>query len=194
MNEQLKIRKMSGIAILLALSFVFGFIGNYVQIGPININLSLLPIAIAAIIYGPFEGALLGLASGLIVLLSPSTSLFYSFNVFFTILVVLVKTSLAGIISGLIFKVLRKKNYIFAAILASIIIPIINTGVFTLGCYLFFYNNIFTGVTGNTFFYFISTWIGVNFLFEILSIIILSPIIASILKTISKNYNIGANI
>lgn len=194
MNEQQKIRKMAGLGILLALTFIFGFISNYVQVGPVSINLTLLPIAIAAIIYGPLEGMVIGFLSGLVVLLSPSTAGFMSFNPWGTIIVVLVKTSVAGLISGLLFRLINKKSFPVAIIISSIVVPLINTGIFALGSYLFFYNFLFAGITTNSFIYFCLTIVGFNFIFELSASIILSPTLVSVIKVISKRNNIGSQI
>ena len=194
MKEQIKIRKMVGIGILLALSFIFGFIGNSVAIGPVSINLTLIPIALAALIYGPIEGMIMGLLSGLLVMLSPSTAIFISHNVIGTALIVFSKTALAGLIAGLTFRLLRKKNFAFAIILSSILIPIINTSIFGLGCYVFFYNLMFSSVSGNTFIYFCTVVVGFNFIFELAVNALLSPTLVGVIKTVTKNYNIGSQI
>ena len=194
MNEQAKIRKMAGLGILLALSFIFGIISNYVQIGPVSINLTLIPIALAAIIYGPVEGFIIGLLNGVTVLISPSTAVFLSHNLIGTILVVLIKTSVAGLVSGLIFKLIRKTNFTLAVIISAILVPIINTSIFAGGCYLFFYNLLFSGVEGNTFVYFCLTVVGFNFLFELGASILLSPSISHVIKIVTKKYNIGSQI
>ena len=67
------VKKITGAAVLLAIEIVFQTIGNYISLGPISINLSLIPIALGAILYGPFVGAILGFVNGLVVLFAPST-------------------------------------------------------------------------------------------------------------------------
>ena len=185
---------MSGLGVLLALSFIFGFIGNTVAIGPVSINLTLIPIALATIIYGPVEGLILGFLSGILVMLSPSTAVFISHNALGTAIIVFSKTALAGLVAGLVFRGLRKVNFALAIIVSSILIPIINTGIFAIGCYVFFYNLIFAGVSSNTFIYFCTVVVGFNFIFEISVNTILSPTLVSVIKTVTKNYNIGSQL
>lgn len=183
---QKSIHKITGIGLLIAISFVLTIIGNNISIGPVAINLSLIPIAIGAIMYGPIAGLIIGMVNGLAVLLAPSTAPFLSHNVFFTIVTCLLKTGLAGLISGLIFKLFKKVNYSFAVILSSILIPIVNTGFFT-GCvFLFFYDLLLKGQGANAFVYFCLTIVGWNFIFELLVSSILSPTLIHVTKVIQK--------
>ena len=110
MKNRLLIKKMTGIAMLAVIVCIFALISNYITFGSVNITLALIPIVIGAIIYGPLAGFLLGLVNGIMVLLAPSTSLFLSYNVFITILVCLLKTAIAGLFAGYLFKSLKKKH------------------------------------------------------------------------------------
>ena len=58
-------------AILSALTVVLTIIP--IPIGTLNLNLGLIPIAIAAVLYGLPGGLLVGLVNGVCVLLSPAT-------------------------------------------------------------------------------------------------------------------------
>jgi hypothetical protein len=55
-----------------------------------------------------------------------------------TIVLVLAKGIGAGVASGLVFKAFAKKNQMIAVVLAAIVAPIVNTGIFVVGCWLFF--------------------------------------------------------
>lgn len=76
MKNRLLIKKMTGIAMLAVLVCIFALISNYITIGSVNITLSLIPIVIGAIVFGPLAGFILGLVNGVMVLLAPSTALF----------------------------------------------------------------------------------------------------------------------
>lgn len=183
---QKSIHKITGIGLLIAISFVLTIIGNNISIGPVAINLSLIPIAIGAIMYGPIAGLAIGMVNGLAVLLAPSTSVFLSHNVFFTIVTCLLKTGLSGLIAGFIFKLFKKVNYSLAVILSCVLIPIINTGIFA-GCvFLFFYDLLLKGQGANAFVYFCLTIVGWNFIFELLVSSILSPTIIHVTRTVQK--------
>ena len=122
-NDQ--VRRITGVAVLLAIEIVLQAMGNYITPSEVSINLSLIPIALGAILYGPFAGALLGLGNGLVVLLSPSTEAFLSYSLFGTIVTCLLKCTIAGFLSGLFYKLIAKKSPLVGAIVASLIVPIV---------------------------------------------------------------------
>ena len=162
------IKIITGAGILLALEIVFQIIGNYVAIGPVSINLSLIPIAVGAIMYGPIVGGFLGFCNGVLVLLSPSTqALFVPISVWGTILVCLLKCTIAGVIAGFVFK-LFKKNKIVGGVVASFLVPIVNTGLFCVACLTIFRSFLEEYGAGydNIFLFLILGVVGWNFILE----------------------------
>lgn len=192
MTQQTQIKKITGVGLLTALTVVLTLLGNMIAIGPVAINLSLLPIALGAIIYGPLSGLLLGVVNGVTVLLAPSTAIFLSHNVFFTIVTCLLKTGLAGLISGLIYKLLGKVNNTLSIVLAALIVPIVNTSIFCLFVFLFFYDLLLAGQGANAFVYFCLTIVGWNFIFEIVSTSVLSPTLIHVAKIIRNKQHTNA--
>ena len=185
---------MVGIASLAAITVVLQVIANYITFGPVSITLALIPLVIGAILYGPWAGAFLGALMGAIILTAPSTGSFLAINPFLTILICLVKTGVAGMVSGFIFKALYKKNLTLAVILAAVAAPIVNTGLFAIGCMAFFWKTLQEWAGGsNTVGFLFLTLIGINFIIEFAVNSILSPSIVYIVRIISRNYNIGAN-
>ena len=138
MNNSLKVKRLVGVASLAAIVVVLQLIANYITIGTINITLALIPIVVGAIIYGPLVGFGLGALMGIVVLTAPSTQGFLNVNPFVTILLCVLKTGIAGLVSGLLFKIINKKNFYAAIVVATLIVPVINTGLFILGSALFF--------------------------------------------------------
>ena len=199
-EKSLLIKRMTGTAMLAALIVIFQVIGNYIAIGPVSINLSLLPIAIGAILYGPWAGLFLGIVNGFSVM--PSSAFFFGISAIGTIICCLLKTGLAGLISGLIFKLFKGKGTIPGMFVSSIIIPIINTGVFTIFAMTLFKDGLveaFTisgaiSETSEFASYFFLGFIGINFIFEFSVSLLLSPSIVYVIKMVTKNYNIGDNI
>lgn len=191
MNKSLRIKKMVGLACLSAVVVALQLLSNYITIGPISITLSLIGIVIGAIIYGPSGGAFLGFVNGIIVITAPSTlAYFMPFDAFATIVLCLLKTTLAGATSGFIFKALKSRNVKLATVLASIIVPIVNTGIFAIGCMLFFIPLLESFANGaNVYSYLFLTFIGFNFLIEFAVNSILSPTIYSIIQIILKKKN-----
>jgi uncharacterized membrane protein len=176
---------MSKLSILIAIEIVLQIIGNFITIGPVSINLSLLPIIIAAMVLGPWGGFFVGLANGILVILAPSTlAIFMPINPLGTILICLLKAALPGLIAGFMFKLFKNHNLGFlGAILIGILVPLLNTSIFVLGCFLFFYSWL-VGMGGDTL---ANVWsilifgvIGWNFVFEITSSAVISPIISKI--------------
>ena len=183
--------------VLLAIEIVLQIIGNYIIIpgGFANLNFSLIIIALGAILYGPVVGGFLGLVSGVLTLFSPSTiSFFFSVSPIGTILTCILKTTLAGIAAGFLMKPFKEKNETLGTILVSILIPIINTGVFAVFCLIFFMD-ILKGInpTNVASALFISL-IGFNFIFEIIVTAIIAPSLYKVIKHVSIYNRANKNI
>lgn len=178
-------------AILTAIVVVLQFMGSFIKLGQFSVSLVLIPIIIGVAIGGAKIGAWLGFVFGMVVLLSGDAASFLAINVPGTIITVLAKGILCGYISGLIYQIVKKKNVYLAIILASIVCPLINTGVFLIGCFLFFIETIAgwaqaAGLGENVLQYMIVFLVGVNFIFELLVNIVLSPVILRLLN-VRKN-------
>lgn len=184
-NDQVK--KITGVAILLAIEIVLQAMGNYITPSVVSINLSLIPIALGAILYGPLAGALLGFGNGLVVLLSPSTEAFLSYSLFGTIVVCLLKCTIAGLLAGFVYKLIAKKNTLVGSIVASLVVPVVNTGLFVLAVFTIFFG-LFQpiGTTDEIMKYVFLIMIGWNFVIEFSITAILSPTIARVINIIKK--------
>ncbi|MBR5341572.1 MAG: ECF transporter S component [Erysipelotrichaceae bacterium] len=179
-----KTRKIAGVGILTAIVIVLQMMGSFIKLGPFSISLVLIPLVVGAALYGPYAGAFLGFIFGLVVLLSGDAAAFLAVTVFGTVLTVLVKGTLAGFASGIVYKLFAKKPFL-AAVMAAVSCPIVNTGVFLIGCLLFFMPTISAWAEAlgfaNVYTYMILGLVGGNFIFELLSNAILSPIIVRII-------------
>ncbi len=178
------IRKLTGTALFTALVVVLQLLSNYISFGPVNITLSLTPIVLGALLYGPIVGALLGLVNGAIVLTAPATlSVFMTANPVATVFICLLKTAIAGAIAGFMPMIFRnEKIRLIGVILASLLVPIINTGLFAIGSLIFFMD-IFKSIE-----YLFLTAIGVNFLIEFGVNALLSPTIYFLYDFYKKRY------
>ena len=182
-------KNITGAAVLSAVEIVLIVISNYITIGPVNLNLSLVPIAVGAMLFGPVVGGFLGLINGAITVLSPSTlAVFMPISPVGTVLVCLLKTTIAGIVAGLIFKAFKNHRHT-GSFVSSILVPIINTGLFVVGCYLFFQSWLNVGAVGydNSFMFLLFAVMGWNFLIEVGIAAILSPSVYVIVRYFSKN-------
>ena len=176
--------------LLLALEIVFQTLGNYVQFPflPANINLTLVTVVLAAVWCGPLSAMILGFFNGIMALLSPSTiAIFMPINPGGTVAVCLLKCTLAGLIASLIYRGFNKINPIVGmtagVILASVAVPVINTGLFSVGALIFFRPFLESGV-GEQFpnigAFLVFGVIGLNFIIELATTVIVSPGAAAI--------------
>ena len=183
MKNPFTVRNIPYIAILASIEIILQFIGNSIAFGPVSINLSLIPMALGAILFGPWCGLFLGLLNSIFVLMAPSTMLFYNVSVVGTVVTVLVKSSAAGFIGGLLYMVLKKNN-LLATIVTSLSLPVINTGLFVVGSLLFFreFLEANSGAFANIYEFLFIGMIGWNFVFELAtSIVLVYPIYRIIL-------------
>lgn len=185
-KTQAKIRYLVGLAIFTAIVVVLQLLGSFINFGPVSVSLVLVPIVVGAAVYGPGAGAFLGAAFSAVVLLQPDTAFFYGISPIGTVLTVLVKGIVSGWLSGLCYRALAKKNAYVAAVVAAMVCPILNTGIFLLGCRLFFWDGIAEACGGDALNYIITVMIGFNFIAEFAVNLILSPAIPTILHAKKK--------
>lgn len=182
-----KTQKLTGISLFTALVVVLQLLGSFIRFGQFSISLVLIPIVVGAALYGAVAGAWLGFSFGLTVLLSGDASVFLAVNPLGTVAVVLAKGILAGLAAGLIYKLLEKFNMYAAVMAAAILCPAVNSGVFLLGCKLFFMETISgwakaANFTGSPELFIILVLIGLNFVFELALNVVLSPVILRLIK------------
>lgn len=180
-NMKTNTKKIAGVGLLTAIVVVLQLLGSFIRFGPFSISLVLIPIVVGASLYGVLSGAWLGLAFGITVLISGDASAFLTISPAGTVITVLLKGIIAGLLAGAVYKAIEKKNKTVATIVAAIVCPVVNTGIFLIGCRLFFFDTIKTWAAGtNVFVYMITGLVGFNFLFELGANIILSPTIVKL--------------
>ena len=102
----------------------------------------------------------------------------------------MVKGILAGLAAGYAYKLLEKVNRYLAVIVSAIVCPVVNTGIFLLGCMIFFLDTVKLGAAAEGISvggYLIIFFVGLNFVFELLANIILSPAILRIINIRKKS-------
>ena len=164
-------------AIIVALQML----ASAIKFGPFSITLVLAPIVIGAALYGIGAGAWLGLTFGVTVLISGDAAAFLTINPIGTVLTVIAKGMVAGIVAAVIYKAIEKKNKTVAVVAAGIACPIVNTSIFLIGCYLFFREWLITvfGTTG--FATVITGLVSVNFAVELGINMLLASVIVRII-------------
>ena len=186
-----KTQKIVGIGLFTAIIVALQLLAASIKFGPFSITLVLAPIVIGAALYGVGAGAWLGAAFGVSVLISGDAAAFMTINPAGTVITVLLKGMLAGLVAGLIYKALEKTNKTVAVVLAGIACPIVNTGIFLAGCYLFFQEWL-VSVFGTTGFATVVTGlVSVNFAVELGINMVLASVIVRVIdigkKQLKKN-------
>ncbi|MBR3801921.1 MAG: ECF transporter S component [Clostridia bacterium] len=176
--------------ILTALVVVLQYMGSFIKFGPFSISLVLIPIVIGAATCSTKISTWLGFVFSVVVL-ALDASAFFAISVPGTIITVLAKGTACGLTAGLVYKLLHKKNEYAAVIASAIVCPITNTGIFLLGCVVFFFKTIQEWGVGagyaNAIEYMFLGLAGGNFLFEMATNIVLCPVIIRILNIRKKN-------
>ncbi len=185
-DKKFDVKTLAGVGLLTAIVVVLQFVSMGLRFTMFSITLTLVPIVVGAAVYGWKCGAWLGFVFGAAVLLTGDAAAFFVVNAPGTIITVLVKGAMAGLCTALVYKLLEKKNQALAVILAAVTAPIVNTGIFLLGCCLFFFDTVKEWGAGfgfeNTFVYMIVGLVGINFLIELGINIILNPVIVTIIN------------
>ena len=184
-------RKLTLGALLTALVVVLQVIANFIQPVPgVSITLVLVPIIIGAALLGSAWGGWLGFVFAMTVLLSGGAAAFLPIHAFGTVATVIVKGVCAGFAAGLVYRLLEEKNPYLAILCSAIVAPVVNTGIFLIGCRLFFWPTITEWGRGlgfqNPAAYAFLGLAGVNFLVELGINMILSPVILRLIKLAKK--------
>lgn len=183
-----QIVKLAITGILTALVIVLQSVGSFIKFGSASVSLVLVPIIVGAALCGPYASTWLGFVFSVVVLFQPDTAAFMAISVPGTVITVLLKGSLCGLMSGLVFTVRKKMNTYLAVVFAAIVCPVVNTGIFLLGCKLFFFDAITAmavneGFT-NTALFMLVGFVGLNFIFELVIDIILCPVIVRVVNAL----------
>ncbi len=207
MKKNNKILRLVQLSLLTALVFVLQMLGSFIKIGPLPMSFVLVPIVVGAFTLGYKEGAFLGCVFGIITMvmgiagIDGFSAILWAANPVWFVIVCLLKATLAGLGSGLIYKGLNKllgeKRILITTVIASISAPIINTGVFVVGMLLFFFDTMSGlpamfpndfGQFGNVFSLVFLGLAGLNFVGEFVVNLVLSPAIVRIIYVIKKKF------
>lgn len=185
--EKTKRLVLSGI--LTALVVVLYWVGTVFKVGNVSITLTLIPIVIGAALCGTGVATWLGLVFGVMVLFDPTTVWFMNMNIGGTFITVLAKGAFCGIAASYAYNMFKNKNKYLAVFAAGVACPLANTLTFLLGCFMFF----FQGVAGqanaagqNVILYMLISFVGLNFLIELIINMVVSPVIVRILDIRKK--------
>ena len=190
-NKKQQTQKLVLGAIMTGLVIILQLIGSFTTFfGPFSTAVALIPIVLGAAMCGTAVGAWLGFVFGMVVILSGGAALFFAFDVPGTIITVLFKGTLCGLAAGIVYNLLSKFNKYLAVLAAAIVCPLVNTGIFLLGCYIFFLDSAkeiasTLGLTVSGMAVFLALAMG-NFALGIVSNAVLSPVIVRVLNFKNK--------
>ncbi len=176
-------KNITALAVLLALVIVLQTFGSYIKIGATPLSFVLVPIVLGGMLLGVGAGAFLGFCFGFIVVVQglmgvdAFTMILLEDHPFFTVLLCLGKGSAAGALSALTYRWIAKKSKLGGAIAASVVAPVVNTGLFILGSLAFLQDTLQANfVSGTTVIYFLVIGCaGINFLVELAINLVCSP-------------------
>jgi len=180
------VRKLVLLALLTTIVFVLQLLASFFPVYPFRLNLVIIPIVIGAAMIGPLAGCWLGVVFAFVVLVSsPDIAAFMVYSPFATILVLLLRGALSGLLAGLVYNAMAVINKILAVMVAALSCVIINTSLFVVGIYVFFLPVLeMIGITGAediASFVFLGL-IGVNFFIELATSFVLCPAIVRLIQ------------
>ena len=181
--------------LLTAIVVVLQIFASGIWLNPTTcITLVLAPIIVGAALYGWKAGAWLGAVFSAIVLISGQAAFFMAMSIPGTIVTVMLKGTLAGIAGGAVYRLIEKeKNRTAAVVAAGIVTPVVNTGIYILGCLVFFKDFLQAGVEADgrgLFAYIIFVMVGLNFVVELAINLVLSSAIVLILNLVQKKIKV----
>ena len=187
MRANEKTRRLTGLALMTAIIVVLQVVASFVKFGPFSITLALAPIIIGAALYVAGAGAWLGAVFGVVVLIAciagwdAGGNILFTANPLLTAALCIVKGAAAGFVSGLVFRGLSSRSPMGAAIIAGIVCPVVNTGIFCVGLAVFFYDTLVAWAGGSDLIYYIIFGLtGVNFVLELAINLVLSTVIVRV--------------
>ena len=182
--------KIALTALLTALVAILAYFGGFIKIGGLaSISLTLIPVVLGAALQGAWVGAWLGLVSGAVFFLTADATFWFGLSIPGTVITVLLKGALSGLCAGLVYRLLAKKNRYLAVLAGAVVAPVVNTGIFLLGCLTFFMKTVTAGALADGMSvagYLLVVFVGLNFVFELLANVILSPVILRLLNVRKK--------
>jgi len=190
-RQSVNTKKLVLLAILTAIVAVLAYYGGFIRIGSLaSVSLTLIPVVVGATLLGPMAGAWLGGVAGVMFFATPDAAFWFGMSIPGTLITVMVKGILSGLFAGLVYKLLERCNRYLAVIISAIVCPVVNTGIFLLGCLVFFMDAVNNGASAegvSVGMYLIIFYVGLNFVFELIANIAVSPGVVRILDIVKKN-------
>ncbi len=195
-HKYLTAKNIAYFSVLLALVVVLQLFASAIPMFGITLNFSLIPIVLAGIFFGAIGGGIMGLVSGFITFITAAvmggeaaTAFLFQANPAVLTLVCLGKTTVAGVVAGLLYRPIAKKNTIVAAYTSSLVMPVVNTGIYMLGMVIMkedVAEFLGCGSSANVVFVTVFGLIWLNFVLEIAVSALLAPAVHRIVLIAEK--------
>ncbi len=152
MEKRFNARTMAETALLIAIILVMKLTGlSSIPVGPLNMTLTMIPIAIGAMLLGPLAGGVLGMVFGFTSLYdavtgaSVMTGIFFQISPVHTVILCVVMRVIVGVATGWLFRLFRSldKRKIWCYFAGGLAAPILNTILFMGYIVLVFYKTDF---------------------------------------------------
>lgn len=189
-------RSMVTLAMLSAIMLIMSFTPlGYLNIGPLAISLNMIPVGIAAIALGPMGGAVLGSLFGITSFLqcigiggtSAMGAVLFEISPFLAFIQRFVPRLLAGLLSGLIYRGMKKlTNPTVACFVTGFAAALLNTVLFMSALVLLFGNTEYVQglIAGRNVIVFICAFVGVNALVEMIAATAVVGIVGKVLHKV----------
>lgn len=188
--KKVNTKTLAGLGLMTAIVIVLQLVAEAIPFGTFSISLVLLPIVVGAALYGAGAGAWLGFVFGAAVLFSGGAAAFLAVNALVAVILCLAKGTLAGLCAGLVYKLAEKKSKILGTALAAVTAPVVNTGIFILGCWAFFLDTVkgWAAAAGveNVGMYMLVGFVGINFVIELAVNVLLCPVVVRVVDAGKK--------
>ena len=181
------LKKIVAVGLLTALAAVFSMIKIPVA-STATVTLVLPIVVIGAALYGPIVGAWLTVIPTITSF--GEATLFLTYSPIGTGVTLFLKGILAGLSAGLVYKALSGKHPLGAVTCAGIVAPVVNSGIFVLGCYIFIWDELMelAAANGVGIAMLLLGLVVINFVLELILNIVLCPSIFRVIQIVTKKH------
>lgn len=192
-TKKMDTRRLVLLAMLSGILLVMSFTPlGYLNIGPLAISLNMIPVAIGAVALGPGGGAFLGAVFGVTSCLqcvgiggtSAMGVILFEISPVLTIVQRFVTRTLAGFLTGLVYRLLEKRHLRISSYIAGFCAALFNTVLFMAALVLLFGNTEYLQnlIAGRNVLVFIVSFVGINALVELLAATVVVGAVCTALK------------
>ena len=195
-TKRVDTRRMVLLAMLSGILLVMSFTPlGYLNIGPLAISLNMIPVAIGAVALGPGGGAFLGAVFGITSCLqcvgiggtSAMGVILFEISPVLTIVQRFVTRVLAGCLTGVVYRWLRKLHFSYAGYAAGFSAALFNTAFFMGALVLLFGNTPYLQnlIAGRNILVFILSFVGINAVVELLAATVTVGVVCKALEKLN---------